>query len=413
MKKETALRILLEKPVTLAKWCGYPKLQEELHGPWLREMLMGQGDMTLLAHRCSYKTTCLAMALAVQMVARPQQSILLMRKTDEDAAELLRQVKLILLSQPFQALTKALYGEPVHLTRAAATELTCSCYAAPRGAAQLIGSGTGAGVTGKHAEIIFTDDIVNLQDRLSAQERRRTRSVYMELQNVRVPGGRIINLGTPWHPDDALSLMPEPMRYDCYRTGLLTSAQIERLRGSMSPSLFAANYELRHVARDGALFAVPPSITAEVTKLYDGVAHVDAAYGGSDFTALTCAQRRGGKIYLYGRLWPQHVDTVMEEIMAEMRRLRCGPLYCETNADKGYVAREFRARGAPVRCYTERENKHLKIATWLRKWWPHMVIVEGTDPRYLAQILDYTEDAAHDDAPDSAACLCRVLDRRS
>ena len=39
MKKETALRILLEKPVTLAKWCGYPLLREELHGAWLREML--------------------------------------------------------------------------------------------------------------------------------------------------------------------------------------------------------------------------------------------------------------------------------------------------------------------------------------------------------------------------------------
>lgn len=413
MRQDTALRILTQKTVPLARWCGYPLLREDLHGAWLREMILGRGDMTLLAHRSSYKTTCLAMALAVQLIIRPRQSVLLMRKTDDDAAEILRQVKLILAMPPMQALSAAVYGKPVRLTRSTATELTCSCFAAPRGASQLIGSGIGAGVTGKHAEVIFTDDIVNLQDRLSPQERRRTREVYMELQNVRTPGGRIINLGTPWHPEDALSLMPEAQRFDCYRTGLLSAAQIDALRRSMSPSLFAANYELRHIAREGALFTAHPEHTADLTRLYDGVAHIDASYGGSDFTALTCAHRRGDAIYLYGRLWQQHVDTVMDEIGATVRRLRCAPVWCETNGDRGYVARELRRRGIPVRAYAERENKHLKIATFLRKWWPSIIIAEGTDPAYVRQILDYTDSAAHDDAPDSAACICRLLDRRA
>lgn len=412
MKQETALRILTQKTVPLARWCGYPLLRDDLHGPWLREMILGKGDMTLLAHRSSYKTTCLAMALAVQVIIRPKQSVLLMRKTDDDAAEILRQVKMILAMPPMQALSAAIYGQPVRLTRSTATELTCSCFAAPRGASQLIGSGIGAGVTGKHAEVIFTDDIVNLQDRLSPQERRRTREVYMELQNVRTPGGRIINLGTPWHPEDALSLMPEAQRFDCYTTGLLSPAQIDVLRRSMSPSLFAANYELRHIARENALFTHQPERTGDLSLLHDGIAHVDASYGGSDFTALTCARRRGDTIYLYGRLWPRHVDTVMAEIARETRRLRCAPLWCETNGDRGYVARELRRMGLPARPYTERENKHLKIATFLRKWWPRIVIAEGTDPAYVRQILDYTDSAAHDDAPDSAACVCRLLDRR-
>jgi hypothetical protein len=38
--------------------------------------------------------------------------------------------------------------------------------------------------------------------------------------------------------------------------------------------------------------------------------------------------------------------------------------------------------------------------------------VSGTDLAYIDQILDYTEQADHDDAPDSAACVCRILDRR-
>lgn len=36
------------------------------------------------------------------------------------------------------------------------------------------------------------------------------------------------------------------------------------------------------------------------------------------------------------------------------------------------------------------------------------LFVEGTDSDYINQILDYTENADHDDAPDSAACICRI-----
>ena len=87
-------------------------------------------------------------------------------------------------------------------------------------------------------------------------------------------------------------------------------------------------------------------------------------------------------------------------------------MYCETNADKGYLARELRRLGLPVRPYTERENKFMKISTFLRKWWPNVRLLEGTDRAYVDQILDYTDAARHDDAPDSAACVCRILDRR-
>ena len=34
-----------------------------------------------------------------------------------------------------------------------------------------------------------------------------------------------------------------------------------------------------------------------------------------------------------------------------------------------------------------------------------------TDGAYIRQIQDFGSGAAHDDAPDSAACLLRLLDR--
>ena len=377
----------------------------------MQEMLLGQEDMTLLAHRGSYKTSCLAFAMAAMLMAYPRRNILFMRKTDEDVIEVIRQVKKLLESEALQHLARMIYGTKVDILRTDMFTVQTTCYASVKGAPQLIGMGIGGSLTGKHADIVITDDIVNLHDRISPAERRRTRQVYQELQNIRNPQGRIINTGTPWHPEDAISLMPNIRRCDCYHTGLLSEEEILRLRRAMTPSLFAANYELKHVAAEGALFGECPPLDGDPSLLRDGIAHVDAAYGGEDCTVLTCGKVVGDKLLLYGRLWRGHVDRAMDEILTECDRLLCGPILCETNGDKGYVAREMRMQGGPVRPYAESMNKHVKIATHLRKWWPRIIFCKGTDRAYIDQILDYTESAAHDDAPDSAACLVRALER--
>ena len=406
-----ALGLLRDEPARLGRLLGYSELSDGLHGAWMRMMIAGHDDLTLQAHRGSFKTTCLCIALAVLMTLEPRKNILFLRKTEGDVAEVLRQVERILRHDAFQTLTAAIFGEPVRIARRSATELVTDVYAAPRGAAQLQGIGLGGSLTGKHADLIVTDDIVNMRDRVSRAERERTKAVYMELQNIRNPGGRIINTGTPWHKDDAFALMPHPQRYDCYRTGLLSDGEIRALRKRMSPSLFAANYELRHVAMEGLLFPEAPEFTDDASVLRDGIAHLDAAYGGDDYTALSCGRRVGDVLYLYGRLWKGRVDEIMDEAVAECQRLMCAPLAVETNGDKGFLGREIRRLGLPVRMYFEPMNKYVKISSFLRKWWGRVVLVEGTDPEYVAQIMEYSLDAPHDDAPDSAAVVCRLLDR--
>ena len=409
--RRAALEFLLTRPAEVARFCGLERLTDELHGAWMQEMLLGQEDMTLLAHRGSYKTSCLSFAMAAMLLAYPQHNILFMRKTDEDVIEVIRQVKKLLGSEALQHLARMIYGVKVDVLKTDMFTVQLSCYAAMRGAPQLIGMGIGGSLTGKHADIVITDDIVNLHDHISPAERRRTRQVYQELQNIKNRDGRIINTGTPWHPEDAISLMPNIRRCDCYHSGLLSEEEILRLRRAMTPSLFAANYELKHVAAEGALFGECPPLDGDPSLLRDGIAHVDAAYGGEDCTVLTCGKIVGDKLLLYGRLWRGHIDRAMDEILAECDRLLCGPILCETNGDKRYVARELRMRGGPVRPYAESMNKHVKIATFLRKWWPRIVFCKGTDRAYIDQILDYTESAAHDDSPDSAACLVRAMER--
>ena len=406
-------RYFITHPAALGRALGYTDFQDDLHGGWIKRMVTSEDDMTLQAHRGSYKTTCLCVAIALLMLWHPDQNIIFLRKTDGDVAEVIKTVNRILSTDIMRDIYHALTGGELAIARDTSSEITLNIYAAPRGAAQLQGIGIGGSITGKHADIIITDDIVNLKDRISRAERERTKAVYMELQNICNPGGRFINTGTPWHKDDAFELMPEPEMWDCYHTNMLDEQQLDDLCQSMSPSLFAANYELRHIASENALFTTAPRFTDDEALLRDGVAHVDAAYGGEDSTAFTCGRRRGDTLYLYGRKWHGHVDTVLDVIISECRRLQCGPIMCESNADKNFLAKEIQRSGYRARTYTESENKYMKISTYLRKWWGNIVWLEGTDRDYIAEIMDYTEDAEHDDCPDSAAVMCRWFDRRS
>ena len=403
---------LIRHPGQLGRALGYKDFTA-LHDGWIRRMVTNKQDMTLQAHRGSYKTTCLCVSIALLMLKERGKNIIFLRKTDSDVAEVVTNVNRILKNPLMQDIYRALTGDTLEIARSTNTEIITSAYCAPRGSAQLQGIGIGGGLTGKHADIIITDDIVNLKDRLSRAERDRTKAIYQELQNVLNRGGRMINSGTPWHPEDCFTLMPEPVKFDCYSTGLLTKEKIADLRQKMSPSLFAANYELKHIAAENALFTTPPCFTDNPEFLRDGIAQIDAAYGGEDYTALTCGKRHGDKLYLYGRMWQRHVDTVLDAALADAQRLMCGPIYCEDNGDKGFLAKEILRRGGRAATYHEKENKYLKISSFLRKWWANIIWLEGTDRSYLDQIMTYTEDAEHDDAPDSAAVVCRFYDRRS
>ena len=136
---------------------------------------------------------------------------------------------------------------------------------------------------------------------------------------------------------------------------------------------------------------------------------MDSAYGGSDYTAFTIMTYIDRRYYIFGKLWHKHVEDCYTEILRLYNQFLCGKLYTEKNADKGMVGRDLKNMGMRVVPYDENMNKHVKISTYLKAIWQDVVFVEGTDYEYISQIEDYTEDAEHDDAPDSAAVLARYL----
>lgn len=407
MTREAAIAILLNEPVKIGYAVGFDKLTA-LHNRWIIEMIRGTQDKTLQAHRGSYKTTCVSIALACIFVLLPNKKTLFLRKTDADVKEVIRQVRNILLSPPMQEAARLIHGKDMVLITQTASELSSNLPGDSKGTSQLVAMGINGSITGKHFDRIFTDDIVNVQDRTSKAERDRTKIVYQELQNIRNRGGRIFNTGTPWHKEDCFSLMPNIERHDCYSTGLISKEQLQIIREAMTASLFAANYELRHIASDDVIFTSPQT-GADPALAEQGICHIDASYGGEDGTAFTICRKSGGKYYIYGRLWQKHVDDGLPEIIRLRKAFNAGIIYCERNADKGYLAKALRERGERADTYHEKTNKFVKITSYLKSEWKNVVFVAGTDAEYINQICDYTENAEHDDAPDSAASIVRKL----
>ena len=409
LSKEQALKLIYENPVEIGHWVGFRDLTE-LHNKWLRRFLFNTKDMTLQGHRGSYKTTTLSLFFAIHSIIAPNETVMFFRKTG--VAEVILQTGNILRAGCMNELVNAIYGKDLVLLKASSLAIDTNLRTNVSGASQITGHGLFGSVTGLHADIVVTDDIVNVQDRISSAEREHTKTVFMELQNIKNRGGRFINTGTPWHKEDCFTLMPNPETYDCYSTGLMSKEQIADIKMHMSPSLFAANYELKHIAAEDVIFT-EPQIGADPETVRDGIAHLDSAFYGEDYTAFSIMTYHDGKYYLYGRCWRRHVEDCYPDILDLYNKFMCGKLYTEKNADKGMVARDLRNSGIKTVGYDESTNKHIKIVTWLKAIWPETVFVEGTDPEYIEMITDYNENAAHDDAPDSAACLARLLYRKT
>lgn len=103
------LNLIKTEPVKFGHWTGFNDLVD-IHNEWIKSFLFAKEDQTLLAQRGSYKTTCLAIAIALLIILYPNLNVIIFRKTDADVIEIVIQVKKLLLSDYFKKLAFVLYG---------------------------------------------------------------------------------------------------------------------------------------------------------------------------------------------------------------------------------------------------------------------------------------------------------------
>jgi hypothetical protein len=406
MKKR--LQKIVDYPHILGHYLGYTDLTE-IHSDWIRYMWRDAVDRTIMAHRGSYKTTAVVVVGAIwRTLFKPDERILICREEYGNACATLGEITKHYQSAKMSALYEMVYGEPLTITQCKADSITLGVKQSVTKEGNIEAIGLGGSSTGRHYDRIITDDIVTMNDRYSKAKREETKRYVQELQNIVNPSGAICHSCTTWHPEDATATMPEIKRYPVGTITIkgLTTEKLEQKRKSMTPSMYAANYELRHIADTDRLFPDPVFVP------WDGretIAYLDPAYSGKDTTAITIAGYNGKDILVKGYAWRRSVTELYATIAKHCIDNRCGKLVVERNADKGMSEAEMRKHFMYVTGCDEREPKVAKIDQYAKSNYGIIKFCEGIDKDYMQQINDYAHGIEPDDAPDSLAGAIREL----
>lgn len=395
---------------------GFRELTE-LHSKWIHNFWKAKRTPYVLqAHRGAYKTSCVQLFIALFILLKPDKNIFYVRKTDSLAREIKKGVSDILVMPEFQALSQIIYGRGFNLIKDTANEIETDL---PRGLGrrptQFQCFGLDGKITGKHCDELIVDDIVDRNDRQSSSVREHTKDIWRELHaNILKKEGCCIAIGTPWSEGDCFSIMPPADKYDCYTTGILSEEQIAQKKQDTTKALFAANYELKFVADEDAVFTdykmlydrdIGYNLTGE-DIIKNGICHIDAAYFGGDTTAFTILKKTSdGRYLVFGKMWDKHVQVCLGEILKLKEKYCAGSLYLETNGDKGYLAQELRQQGVRCLTYHEKRNKNEKITNVLLPKWKDIYFIQDTDLNYINQVMSYSPYCEHDDCVDSLASL--------
>lgn len=404
------LAAIKEYPHILGHIAGRDKLTP-LHSEWIKIIWQGGRRPALMAHRGSFKSTAIGVIGTVwHLLFHPEERVFVVRKTFQDACDTVSTIAKVMAQQEVRELFMYAHGEYPEFTMNREGKISFSFKKSKTPEPSVMAFGISSPFTGRHADFILCDDISTLKDRLSKAEREFTKQIWMEIStNVIDRGKTCAYIGTPWHADGVESLIKNVQKFSVYDCDLITPNELMEIKASTLPSLFAANYELKFVASEDAMFADP-----KYGKwIHDGCtavrAHVDSAYGAGDSCALTIGGRLpNGMIQFVGFEFKGHIKDWIDYIEQRMAFYKARKIYVEKQSDRGMTAGLLRHAGLTVVEYDENLNKQNKIAAYLGEIWPKLIWSDDTDTNYMLQITEWTSlSKEHDDAPDGAACLAR------
>ncbi len=424
MSERKALSKILKEPYYLSKVCGYNKLVP-LHGEWIKWLLGKENsekeedkEKLLLAHRGSYKTTCIVVGLVWLLLHDCEQTILLVRKTATRSVSVLRAVSKQLQNPLVKRLFELKYGVKFKMVKNTDYNIELGYKKNITIEPNIMGCGIGDSVTGLHFSRIHNDDVVTTVDKKSSAERRRTIDFCDECTNLLNPGGTSTYTGTAWHEEDAYSRIKNLKRYPIGSMDLAeyTEKKIQSLKDKLPLELYILNYELEIVNVENSRFS--DMVLGEMPEDYKTCyAQIDAGYKGADNTAMTILikQEKDGVIrhHVRGYRLTGHVLEHETRILQIIRKFRVNHLYLEDNADKGLLADTLRKSTASlgyvrIISYHESMKKEIKINNYLGLYWDCLVFSNSSDSKYLLEIKNYG-DIERDDCPDSlATLLCKV-----
>ena len=122
------IKLIKNSPYKVAIDVGFKDVKKNPHNEWMKNIINGKDDYTLMAHRGSYKSSCLSDCIALIMIVFPTKNIIFLRKADNDVSEMIRMVKKALESKIIQSISYVLYQRSVELIESTATSITTNLF---------------------------------------------------------------------------------------------------------------------------------------------------------------------------------------------------------------------------------------------------------------------------------------------
>lgn len=416
----------LSAPHKFGHLLGFKKLRPS-HDKWIWFFLKAENLEVLQAHRGSYKTTCGIVALVLLFLMRPNMRLLIVRKSITLACDILKVLQRIFLyNEVVKLYLKERYGLETALTRNWGSERTTFAFkkrVTPE--PSVTAAGIGTAIVGTHYDYIWIDDIVTIDDRYSAAERRKTKNYFFETDNLVDPTGTRMLTGTPWHGEDLFSSLPKEM----FEGRQFPIGQVEmpedeltalwERKGRLPYAEWCANYELRHVEdKDtlGAFLSVP------TWDCQYSVAFIDPSFSDktdTDSTAVSVVGVSNGLLVFTGMLLPRSISDAQtrQEMLDFLNRYTPIQSILESQlADSSiFFIDALKADEARYKIKNfwqikhQTRNKHERIMASITAQKDRMRILEGTQQEYSIQVSRYYKGAEHDDAPDSLAGAIEAL----
>lgn len=418
------LRSWIAEPQKFGNLLGF-NLLTEVHGDWIRYMLRAGRVDVLQAHRNAYKTTSGLVALMLYFMIHPNSRVLIVRKTLDMAQKLVVEFEQLCEHPLVRAWFYSAYGvRSLKTDRWSKSALTLSVKTKITAEPSLQAAGIGNSRTGDHYDFIWCDDIITVEDRYSKAEREATKNYIYELENIIEPDGKTFISGTPWHPEDGFSILPAPLQFPIGSVQIrgIDEAWIAKKKERLPKSLYAANYELKHIKDVDPTFGDP--IPGETEEDLYRFWYIDPAFGGKDCTAIWEGCTDGEYIYLtWARMYRGIVSEHYDEIESRFWAHNIARIYYEKNGAQKLVGDALEQRKLPHEGVSNVSNKFARITNTLKPAWNQLrfhpdILKKVTEPieyeetrppNPLTELLEYNIDAEHDDSPDALAGLVAAI----
>lgn len=409
------VRKIRKYPHLLGHLCGKTNLTP-LHSKWMLYLLDSKVERVLMAHRGSYKTTCISeVGVIWYLMFHPDATIVVIRKSYTDAASIVRNIANMMMIPEVYDLLAFVWGQKWKFTVRREGKIELSVKKSHTKELSVEAMGVDSNITGQHFTFGISDDVVTLKDRISEAEREKTKFIIQEYRtNILNPGCHMVHIGTPWHKKDLFSILPPAVKFPYDATNLLSAEEINLKKTQTTPALFAINYKLEYEDDEQMPFSDPYIGKWHSDKVQMVRAQLDAAFDGEHYCALTIMGKLPDKKYnAVGFVFAGNVRDWIPNVARILAKYNCNKLYIEDNADREYTALAMKKHPTIqqnhiwIESYHEKMNKDTKIATYLGEIWKDIEWAEETEDEYLEMCVDWRPGMEPDDPPDSASSLIR------